>query len=410
MDCSHYPQMYGYNHQLPSMPSMLVSSPMSTLSDMMQMHNPLSSPHHSGLAVYLPQSPSNHSPQQIIHQHQAMTPQHLTPNHMQMQQMNHVVQEEPMTPMKEKKDKNSPMLYPILYKTKMCKFHLLGVCEKGENCPHAHTSEELRSRPDLSKTSLCRQLVNNGKCDNLNCTFAHTKDELRATPNFFKMKQCKFYYSGQGCSFGEQCRYSHSRSNNENESLPSLSPSAAGRSPAGSQPRSQCAISPSRGAVVPFRGQRMSEGLWRGCFLRNRQMDLCVTMDYVHGYDGYQFEQDIQDFRVAFSQTENIDLTYRVSIPEVNSQLDGRRILCLKVVPGNEEASAPFAEYIDYYQKRQRAGAAVMDSTGPLYVLPVSLALQVKVLDSACVASIGSLMESRTNRQFLVGLLVCDAK
>jgi len=379
------------------------------------MNNPLSSPHHSGLGVYLPRSPSNHTPQQLANlQHQAMAAHNLTPNQLQMQQMNPMIQEEPVTPMKEKKDKNSPMLYPILYKTKMCKFHLLGVCEKGENCPHAHTSEELRVRPDLSKTSLCRQLVNNGKCDNMNCTFAHTKDELRATPNFFKMKKCKFFYSGQGCSFGEQCRYSHSPSNNENESLRSLSPSAAGRSPGSSHAKSQGAggMSPRPGttALDSFRGRMMGDGLWSGRFLRNRQMDIFVTLDYVHNYNRYGCEQDMEDFRAAFGKTETIDLTYRVNLLEVNSQLDGRRILCLKVVPGNEDYSAAFAEYIDYYQRRQRAGAAVMDNAGPLYVLPVSLALQVKVLDSDTVASIGSLMESRTNRQFLVGLLVCDTK
>jgi len=37
-------------------------------------------------------------------------------------------------------------------KTKMCKFHLVGQCCKGEACTYAHNPEELRPMPDLSLT------------------------------------------------------------------------------------------------------------------------------------------------------------------------------------------------------------------------------------------------------------------
>merc|ERR1719159_393483 len=65
-------------------------------------------------------------------------------------------------------------------KTQMCKFNLLGACNKGSSCGFAHSDVELKSRPDLSRTRLCRAYIQTGQCNNANCTFAHTKEELRA--------------------------------------------------------------------------------------------------------------------------------------------------------------------------------------------------------------------------------------
>jgi hypothetical protein len=42
-------------------------------------------------------------------------------------------------------------------KTRLCCFELMGCCKKGTQCPFAHGSEDLRSCPDLTKTSICHK-------------------------------------------------------------------------------------------------------------------------------------------------------------------------------------------------------------------------------------------------------------
>jgi len=63
----------------------------------------------------------------------------------------------------------------------MCKFHLLGCCQDGENCAYAHAREEMQTRPDLFRTKLCKALIKNGECTDPNCKFAHNKEELRSS-------------------------------------------------------------------------------------------------------------------------------------------------------------------------------------------------------------------------------------
>merc|ERR1719353_215162 len=53
-----------------------------------------------------------------------------------------------------------------LYKTKLCYYHVHGTCSWGESCHHAHSLEELKPKPDLSKTSICPKL---GDCKRKNC-------------------------------------------------------------------------------------------------------------------------------------------------------------------------------------------------------------------------------------------------
>lgn len=38
--------------------------------------------------------------------------------------------------------------------------------------------------PDLSRTKLCKKLINTGACDDPECTYAHNRDELRVVPGF----------------------------------------------------------------------------------------------------------------------------------------------------------------------------------------------------------------------------------
>eukprot|EP00440_Ansanella_granifera_P071520 gb/GFBE01077618.1/.p1 GENE.gb/GFBE01077618.1/~~gb/GFBE01077618.1/.p1 ORF type:complete len:622 (+),score=131.18 gb/GFBE01077618.1/:1-1866(+) len=94
-------------------------------------------------------------------------------------------------------------------KTKMCKFNLIGMCMKGEQCPFAHEKTELRTLPDLTCTKLCKTLIQTGACNDASCTYAHSKEELRATSTFHKTKLCRFSQIGH-CALGSKCNFAHS--------------------------------------------------------------------------------------------------------------------------------------------------------------------------------------------------------
>lgn len=69
----------------------------------------------------------------------------------------------------------------VFGKTKMCKFHILGMCTKGTSCGFAHSQDEMKSLPDLSCTKFCKALINTGSCSDPLCKYAHNKEELRAS-------------------------------------------------------------------------------------------------------------------------------------------------------------------------------------------------------------------------------------
>jgi len=94
-------------------------------------------------------------------------------------------------------------------KTKMCKFQIIGMCAKGEQCPFAHDKQEMRPLPDLTCTKLCKTLIQTGICDDPSCKYAHTKEELRATSTFHKTKLCRFSQIGH-CALGSKCNFAHS--------------------------------------------------------------------------------------------------------------------------------------------------------------------------------------------------------
>jgi len=94
-------------------------------------------------------------------------------------------------------------------KTKMCKFHLLGMCVKGTGCMFAHNVLELHTPPDLRCTKLCKRLLDTGVCGNKDCSFAHHADELRTTSAFHKTKLCRFNQMGH-CALGSKCNFAHS--------------------------------------------------------------------------------------------------------------------------------------------------------------------------------------------------------
>lgn len=63
---------------------------------------------------------------------------------------------------------------PALSYTSMCKFHLRKKCSRGDQCTFAHDESQLRGKPDLAGTKLCR-----------------------------------FYAAGQPCRYGSKCTHSH---------------------------------------------------------------------------------------------------------------------------------------------------------------------------------------------------------
>jgi len=69
----------------------------------------------------------------------------------------------------------------LCQKTKMCRFHILGHCGKGEDCSFAHHADEMRQTPDLFRTKVCPTLIREGRCQDPQCGFAHNGDQLRTS-------------------------------------------------------------------------------------------------------------------------------------------------------------------------------------------------------------------------------------
>eukprot|EP00746_Dinoflagellata_sp_MGD_P164075 gnl/MRDRNA2_/MRDRNA2_92505_c0_seq1.p1 gnl/MRDRNA2_/MRDRNA2_92505_c0~~gnl/MRDRNA2_/MRDRNA2_92505_c0_seq1.p1 ORF type:complete len:386 (+),score=68.86 gnl/MRDRNA2_/MRDRNA2_92505_c0_seq1:94-1158(+) len=115
-----------------------------------------------------------------------------------------------------------PALKVQLQKTKLCLFHLRSQCRDGANCRFAHGTEELQQQPDLSRTSMCPDMLE-GKCTNPYCKYAHTSDEIRATNLCYKTTQCMWYAMGK-CRNGTQCRFAHGEADRNTPALSVLTP------------------------------------------------------------------------------------------------------------------------------------------------------------------------------------------
>mmetsp|Transcript_12059 Transcript_12059/g.28314 ORF Transcript_12059/g.28314 Transcript_12059/m.28314 type:complete len:179 (-) Transcript_12059:87-623(-) len=68
------------------------------------------------------------------------------------------------------------------HKTEMCHHYRAGWCQKGALCTFAHNAADLRHKPDLIRTRLCRVYTNTGTCPKAQCNFAHSIAELRSHP------------------------------------------------------------------------------------------------------------------------------------------------------------------------------------------------------------------------------------
>jgi len=111
--------------------------------------------------------------------------------------------------LKKKYKKSQNKVYHDFFKTKVCPLNSLNICTKGDNCPFAHSEDELREKPNLAKTKLCESFLETGYCKNGDqCSFAHGENELRSTPDLFKTAICNLWNQGK-CTSGERCRFAH---------------------------------------------------------------------------------------------------------------------------------------------------------------------------------------------------------
>jgi len=95
-----------------------------------------------------------------------------------------------------------------LYKTSVCRnFVAHGRCEFADNCGFAHGVEELRQKPDLNQTVMCKAVAEAGFCAERNCRSAHSKVQLHGSRH--KWKTCNFNHKGR-CKHGPACRFAHS--------------------------------------------------------------------------------------------------------------------------------------------------------------------------------------------------------
>lgn len=97
-----------------------------------------------------------------------------------------------------------------LQKTKLCRFHMKGLCQHGSSCRFAHGSSELVQTPNLSKTKMCPDLVANGRCKNRQCAFAHHESELKEVSVCHKTLECTWFLAGK-CRNGSECRFAHGK-------------------------------------------------------------------------------------------------------------------------------------------------------------------------------------------------------
>jgi len=125
---------------------------------------------------------------------------------------------------KLKEIEEKPAVVSQFYQTKLCKHFQNGSCLYGDKCSFSHSYDQLRERPNLTKTKMCTAIESGLRCtEGDKCPFAHSVSELRATPMLYRTVLCNWWRKGQ-CEFGDSCRFAHGEEQLRSAS-PSLSPS-----------------------------------------------------------------------------------------------------------------------------------------------------------------------------------------
>jgi hypothetical protein len=110
------------------------------------------------------------------------------------------------------KDKEQRSLFALetqLQKTKLCRYHMKGLCKHGSECRFAHGKDELAELPNLQKTRMCPNLLANGHCETPDsCPFAHHENELKKVNICHKTAICTWYLAGK-CRNGTECDFAH---------------------------------------------------------------------------------------------------------------------------------------------------------------------------------------------------------
>lgn len=88
-----------------------------------------------------------------------------------------------------------------LFKTKICRHHLIGRCKYSENCFFAHSVDQIARRIDFRRTKLCSK----SNCRDSNCLYAHSVDEIRDP----YADVCQNWINTGSCSLGNSCKFSH---------------------------------------------------------------------------------------------------------------------------------------------------------------------------------------------------------
>lgn len=88
-----------------------------------------------------------------------------------------------------------------LFKTKICRHHLIGRCKYSENCFFAHSVDQIARRIDFRRTKLCSK----SNCRDSNCLYAHSVDEIRDP----YADVCQTWINTGSCNLGNSCKFSH---------------------------------------------------------------------------------------------------------------------------------------------------------------------------------------------------------
>lgn len=86
-------------------------------------------------------------------------------------------------------------------RAKICKFHAIGACTRGEQCAFAHGG--------LVRTKLCKFYMVGACTRGEECQFAHGYSDLRIQPDLYRTRICPLLLNPDGCRKGSACKYAH---------------------------------------------------------------------------------------------------------------------------------------------------------------------------------------------------------